>query len=58
MPGPRVRGLNVDVENCEVGGRVSKLVATILPYSNLAIIVCFYDLVRHSKKALTFSLDP
>ena len=40
------------------GGRVSKLVATILPYSNLAIIVCFYDLVRHSKKALTFSIDP
>ena len=28
-----------------------------LPYINLAIIVCFYDLVRHSKKALTSSLD-
>jgi hypothetical protein len=37
---------------------VSKLVAIIIPYVNLAITVRFYDLVRHSKKALTFSLDP
>jgi hypothetical protein len=39
--GPRVSGLNVDVENCEVGGRVSKLVAIM---STLLVIIATINL--------------
>jgi len=41
LSGPRVRGLNVDVENCEVGGRVSKLVAIM---STLLVIIATINL--------------